>query len=102
MRPAVTGWVARWGNCSAPGSVSISSQVLWHTRAPSVRAKRDDGLAERIRNIHEKSHCTNGAPRVHAELKNEGGHVSQRRVVRLMARENLEGANRHRCSANGP
>ena len=52
--------------------VSASGFYAWLRRAPSERARRDGELAERIVAIHEDSRGTYGAPRIHAELKDEG------------------------------
>src|ERR1039458_6268242 len=41
--------------------------------------------------IHEKSHGTSGAPRVHAELEAEGIQVGRKRVARLMRAAGLAG-----------
>lgn len=76
--------------------VSASGYYAWLNRPPSKRARRDDELAERIRAIFEASHRTYGAPRIHAELAEDGVHISRKRVARLMRREGLEGASRRR------
>jgi putative transposase len=41
-------------------------------RSPSARAQADAELTSRMKAIHERSHGTYGAPRVHAELEVEG------------------------------
>ena len=44
----------------------------------------DAELAEVIVEIHRRSRCTYGAPRVHAELARLGRHCGRKRVARLM------------------
>ena len=41
-------------------------------------------MTEQIRAIHERSRCTYGAPRIHAELRARKKRVSRKRVARLM------------------
>lgn len=48
--------------------VSKSGFYAWMNRAMSVHARTDVRLTAVIRAIHEYSHGTYGAPRVHAEL----------------------------------
>lgn len=74
--------------------VSASGYYAWLEREPSMRATSDAALRERIRAIHTKSRGTYGMPRVHAELKAEGTHVSRKRVTRLMRVAGLAGASR--------
>jgi putative transposase len=76
--------------------VSASGYYAWLEREPSVRATSDAALLERIRAIHTKSRGTYGMPRVHAELKAEGTHVSRKRVTRLMRAAGLAGASRRK------
>jgi putative transposase len=53
-------------------------------------------LAKWIRTIHEHSYASYGAPRVHAELREEGVRVGRKRVARLMRRAGLQGVSRRR------
>ena len=53
--------------CRALG-VSTSGFYDWQLHQPSARARTDAVLVDRIRDVHAASHCTYGAPRVHAEL----------------------------------
>jgi putative transposase len=46
--------------------------------------------------IHERSHGTYGAPRVHAELEAEGIQVGRKRVARLMRTAGLVGVSRRK------
>ena len=71
--------------------VSPSGFYAWRGRAPSVRRRTDAVLLEHIRAAHAQSHCTYGAPRVHAELRATGTHVGRKRVARLMRSAGLAG-----------
>jgi putative transposase len=46
--------------------------------------------------IHAAAHGTYGAPRIHAELADEGIHVGRKRVARLMRAAGLAGVSRRR------
>jgi transposase InsO family protein len=48
-------------------------------------------LTEQIRAIHERSRCTYGAPRIHADLRARKKRVSRKRVARLMRVAGLVG-----------
>jgi putative transposase len=60
-------------------------------RPLSRRALEDERITEAIREIHAESRGTYGAPRVHAMLARRGIRVGQKRVARLMRREELSG-----------
>ena len=70
--------------CCRMLGVSRSGFHAWRRRAPSQRSLADAWLVERIREIHERSRCTYGTPRVHAELRRQGVRVGRKRVERLM------------------
>jgi putative transposase len=74
--------------------VSPSGYYAWCQRPPAPRTLADAELTERIRAIHRHSHGTYGAPRVHAELADEGVAVGRKRVARLMQAANLQGVSR--------
>ena len=76
--------------------VSTSGYYAWRKRGQSRRAQQDAVLVERITVIHEQSHGTYGAPRIHAELKAEGVNVGHNRVARLMRQAGLEGVSRRK------
>jgi len=76
--------------------VSASGYYAWMLRPPSARRVIDAVLLERIRAIHQKSRGTYGAPRIHAELVDEGWHIGRKRVARLMCEAGLEGASRRK------
>jgi putative transposase len=63
-------------------------------RSPSARARADAELSGRIAEIHRRSRETYGAPRIHAELKQQGIRVGCKRVARLMRAAGLHGASR--------
>jgi hypothetical protein len=76
--------------CRALG-VSTSGFYDWQHHQPSARARTDAVLVDRIRDVHAVSHCTYGAPRVHAELRATGTRVGKKRVARLMRTAGLAG-----------
>ena len=76
--------------------VSASGYYAWQGRAPSARAESDRALLDRIREIHRISQGTYGAPRIHAELVEQGCAVGRKRVSRLMRRAGLRGISRRK------
>ena len=76
--------------------VSASGYYAWSQRPRSKRAQSDEQLLKQIRAIHERSHGTYGAPRIHAELVASGTRISRKRVARLMVEAGLQGASRRR------
>jgi putative transposase len=76
--------------------VSASGYYAWERREPSARERENARLLERIRGIHERSRSTYGAPRVIAELVEEGEVVGHNRVARLMREARLVGASRRK------
>ncbi|MFD7860320.1 IS3 family transposase [Streptomyces microflavus] len=72
-----------------------SSFSYWR-RTASARAARQSaeaGVTARIRKIHQESDGTYGAPRIAAELRDEGGlTVHHKRVARVMRTIELEGS----------
>ena len=71
--------------------VSTSGYYAWLKRPRSKRASEDAVLGGRIRQIYLRSRRTYGAPRVHAELADEGTYVGRKRVARLMRMAGLQG-----------
>jgi len=65
-------------------------------RPPSARATADVELSARIAEIHRRSRQTYGAPRIHAELKEQGIKVGCKRVARLMRVAGLKGVSRRK------
>ena len=78
--------------------VSRAGFYAWRDRAPSARSIADAVLTTRIRAIHQASRQTYGAPRIHAELVDEGIHVGRKRVERLMKAAALAGVSRRKAS----
>ena len=76
--------------------ISRSGYYAWLERPPSTRAQRDERLRARVRAIHAKSKKTYGSPRIHAELREDGEHVSRKRVARIMREEKIQGVSRRR------
>jgi putative transposase len=76
--------------CRVAG-VARSSFYAWRSRPLSPRAQANAELLEEIREIHEQSRRTYGAPRVRGQLRHRGRRVSKHRVARLMARHGLVG-----------
>ncbi|MFI5534224.1 IS3 family transposase [Kitasatospora sp. NPDC051853] len=64
--------------------------------AAGSRAVRDAELTEKITEVHETSHGSYGAPRVHAALRREGERCGRRRIARLMRQAGLAGLHRRR------
>jgi putative transposase len=71
--------------------VSRSAYYQWALQQPSVRAREDAALDERIATIHRESRGTYGAPRVQHELRRAGINCGRKRVARLMAARGLAG-----------
>jgi transposase InsO family protein len=71
--------------------VSRAAFYEYHKHVPSRRAVSDAGLSEKIKQIHAESKGTYGAPRIHAELRDQGFHVGKKRVARLMVLAGLAG-----------
>lgn len=76
--------------------VSKAGYYAWISREPSAHAVADAALLKRIRTIHLGSHETYGAPRVHAELQEQGERHSRKRIARLMRGAGLVGASHRR------
>ena len=76
--------------CSVLG-VSRAGYYAWKHRSASPRQRRDDELTALIGDIHSESEGSYGWPRMHAELRHRGVHVSRKRVARLMRQAGLSG-----------
>lgn len=76
--------------------VSRSGFYAYHSRPLSVRQVADEALSKRIATIHKASKETYGAPRIHAELADEGILVGRKRVERLMLAKGLRGVSRRK------
>jgi len=79
--------------CRALGIAPSTYYAVKASQAsPSVRAVRDEELASRIREVHEKNLGVYGARKVWWQLAREDVKVARCTVERLMAREGLKGA----------
>lgn len=74
--------------------VSTSAYYAWRRRPVSAQARDDAALLERIRQCHVDSGGTYGAPRIRAELADQGHAVSTKRVARLMRQAGISGETR--------
>ncbi|MGW1801807.1 IS3 family transposase [Streptomyces sp. NPDC001984] len=74
-------------------AVSRSGFYRWLAGADAraERARADAELAGRITDIHAESDGTYGAPRVTAELRDEGERVNHKRAARVMQKFNIVG-----------
>ena len=73
--------------------VSTSGYYAFRSRPPSARAIRHSWLTDRIVEVHQRSRGTDGALRVHAELRlGRGIMVGHNAVALLMRRAGLAGA----------
>ncbi|MET7889589.1 IS3 family transposase, partial [Streptomyces avermitilis] len=88
--------------------IARSSFYYWCRTAPDRAARQavEAELAARIRKVHQDSDGTYGAPRITAELRDEGGPVvNHKRVARIMRTIGLEGVRlrrRHRTTVADP
>lgn len=74
--------------------VSRSGYYAWQARQqarPGPRAVRRGDLAVKIRVAHDASQGVNGAPRITADLREAGEHVSTKTVAKLMRQERIQG-----------
>lgn len=78
------------------GGVARSSYYAWRDRPPSARQVADAELLEEIRQIHERSRRTYGAPRVWGQLRRGGRRHGRKRIARLMRHDGLVGAHARR------
>lgn len=76
--------------------VSRSGFYAFVGRVPSCRQVADAALVDDIKRIHKASKRTYGAPRIHAELADEGIHVGRKRVERLMQANGIVGVSRRK------
>jgi putative transposase len=77
-------------------AVSPSGFYAWRSREKSARARRDEALTGVIVRAHRESRGTYGAPRILAELQEQGERVGRKRVARLMQKEQLQGVTRRK------
>ena len=70
--------------------VSRSGYYAWRRRAPSARAHSDAALLAQIRTVYAQSSGIYGSPRIHADLREQGRRVGEKRVARLMQADRLK------------
>jgi len=71
--------------------VSRSGFHAWVGRPASLRARVDEVLTGRIREMHVRSRDSYGARRIHLDLRDEGVRVGRKRVERLMRIAGISG-----------
>jgi putative transposase len=76
--------------------VSPSGYYAWCKRPPSAHRQADVVLGDKIEAIYRRSHSTYGRARIHDDLKDEGIHVSSKRVARLMRERGAVGVSRRK------
>jgi putative transposase len=76
--------------------VSASGYYAWQRRGASARTRQDAQLLERIRQFHQQSRGTYGAPRIHRDLRAVGVRVGRKRVARLLKQAALRGVSRRK------
>ena len=76
--------------------VSRSGYYAWQSRPESQRAQDNRVLLESFKRIHAASGGVYGAPRITAELCEEGYDCGKRRVARLMRQAGLKGCPKRR------
>jgi hypothetical protein len=80
--------------CRPKVEVSTSGYYAWRKRSVSQRSQEDTILTDRVGQIRLRSRGIYGAPRVQAELYDEGVHMGRKRVPRLMQAAGLQGMSR--------
>jgi len=76
--------------------VSRSGYYEWLKREPSRRTVANAALLAAIQQIHADSDGTYGAPRIHAELVEQGKPASLNRVARQMRGAEIQGVSRRK------
>jgi len=76
--------------------LSSSGYYAWRRRSVCRRKREDARLLARIRVHHAASKGRYGAPKIHADLVDEGWRVGVKRVARLMRQDGLVGVTRRR------
>ena len=76
--------------------VSPSGYYDWLDRVPCARARANAVLLEQIRQAHAASDATYGAPRIQAELADQGIKAGHNRIAAVMRASGLRGVSRRR------
>ena len=69
--------------------VSKSAYYAYLHQKPSTRTLENQELLSKIKQVHAKSRCNYGSPKIHAELKRIGIRCSRPRVARLMRKASI-------------
>lgn len=70
--------------------VTESGDHSWPIRPP-IRTDNDQKLLSQVHEAHQASQGRSGAPRIHVELREQGGVYFRRRVGRFMRQAGLRG-----------
>lgn len=70
--------------------VSRSGYYDFLKRVESTRSKENKLLKSKIKDIYGMSRGIYGSPRIHAEMKKQGGACSRRRVAKLMREDKIQ------------
>ncbi|WP_435862459.1 IS3 family transposase, partial [Streptomyces phaeochromogenes] len=91
--PARPKWPDTWGRSNVPARPdrTVRGQWLAGAEARAARQREDQVLAEEIRKVHGASGGAHGSPRVTAELRENGHHVNEKRVARVMRTYSIAG-----------
>jgi putative transposase len=76
--------------------ISRSGFYAWNRRTASARSSQNELLAQHIKAIHVASGGTYGAPRIRADLAEDGTRVSRKRVARIMRQKGIRGVSRRK------
>ena len=76
--------------------VSRSGYYAARGRTPSAHARRDQRLRLAIRAVHAATRQRYGAPKIHAELRDQGERCGRKRVARLMRSDGLRATSARR------
>lgn len=76
--------------------LSTSGYYAWRQRRVCRRKREDTALRERIRHFYTASKGRYGAPKIHADLTEDGERVGCKRVARLMRQDGLVDVTRRR------
>jgi putative transposase len=78
--------------------VTASGYYAWREQqsAKMVAEVEEAKWVEKIRNLHQRSRCTYGSPRITAALRDEGKTCNRKRIVRLMRKYGIYAKQKHR------
>jgi putative transposase len=80
-------------------NVSPSGYYVWRKRPESPRSKENRRLEAKIRVLFKDNREVYGAPRIHAELKDEGESCSKNRVARIMRKAGIRAKTKRKFKA---